>query len=392
MTILTEKRNSCRPEVGQWLSSDDGMYPVYWVCFDAQNLVAIVIDKQELNQVIDDYMKEWCKPPSRPLRESSIHFSIESPLGQLIQEGQLDTRGAAALIMPKQFLHGTWQIKAWDGISRSSHHESSVLVVAFSIAIALLLAGFLLYKHQQSSLKLARQRVSFVNQVSHELGSPLTNMSLNLDLAMDTLGDEKKHTKHRLNLVSQEIGRLNRLVGNVLTFSRCDRGVLEIHEEACLPDVLIGDLLDSWRPALSRREIAVEYDPNIVREVRTDPDAITQIISNLISNVEKYAYAGKWLGIQTSLDDEVLVVTVRDRGPGVNEGAQKKIFRSFERLDSGLNEGSSGAGLGLSIARELARKMRGDLVLLDSEGGCQFSVSIPVQMVGVTETPKDYTS
>ena len=100
-------------------------------------------------------------------------------------------------------------------------------------------------------MTLARQRVSFVKQVSHELGSPLTNVTLNLDLAEEALGDRSPEAKHRLGLISQEVGRLNRLVANVLTFSQCDRGVLEIHKEPCFPDDVIAVILDSYRPSLT---------------------------------------------------------------------------------------------------------------------------------------------
>ncbi|MFK7910096.1 MAG: sensor histidine kinase [Akkermansiaceae bacterium] len=378
-------RKSAEVREGRWLPTSDNQYLVYWIRFDKEVLVAMIVDRDELNQSTVKYFKGWLKKPLEPLRAASAHFSITSPLGVVADEGDAETRGAAALIVPKRLHAGIWQVQAWDRTEKKFYRDPTVMIITVSLAILFLLSGCLLYQYQQRSLKLARQRVSFVNQVSHELGSPLTNMSLNLDLAIDTLGENEKAARRRLDLVAQEIGRLNRLVGNVLTFSRSDRGVLEVHNQLCFPDEVIGDLLDSWRPALARRGVELEYEPGVRAGIECDPDALTQIISNLVSNVEKYASAGGWLGIKTSLREEELVVSVVDLGLGIPEAARHRVFRSFERVENSLNEGSSGAGLGLSIARELAKKMGGDLKMIESEKGCHFELSIPACVVSDSE-------
>jgi signal transduction histidine kinase len=262
-----------------------------------------------------------------------------------------------------------------------SHHDVFTLAVASALAVAFVISGILLYQQQRRSLKLARQRVSFVNQVSHELGSPLTNVTLNLDLAEEALGDRSPEAKHRLGLISQEVGRLNRLVANVLTFSQCDRGVLEIHKEPCFPDDVIAVILDSYRPALTRRGVEVEYVAGANARVDTDPDALSQIIANLVSNVEKYASAGQWLRVTTSLRNGQLIVSVMDHGPGIPQEARNRIFESFERVVTRVNEGSSGAGLGLSIASQLAIKLGGNLKLLDCDEGCHFELTIPSRVI-----------
>lgn len=381
--VIIPTETAITMEVGEyrWLQAPDGKHLVYWTRSHSKRFVAVVVHKGELNTINTEYIVNWMVAPLTPLRESSIHFSITSPIGELTHEGEQETQGGAALIMPKRSHSGTWQIQAWDGISKSSHHDAIVIAVTLIIAVVFLLIGFLLYQQQMRSLKLAKQRVSFVNQVSHELGSPLTNISLNLDLAREALDlptDGQKKAKHRLGLVNQEIDRLNRLVSNVLTFSQSDRGVLEINKEICLTDEVIEQLLDSYRPALKRRGIELEYEQNINSQVLTDPDALIQIISNLISNVEKYAYSGKWLSVKTFLRDEDFVISVSDRGPGIPEGARKRVFKSFERLQNKLNEGSSGAGLGLSIASELANKLGGVLEMVSCEVGCHFELSLPV--------------
>lgn len=365
-----------------WLPSPEARHLVYWSRPDGDQLVAIVVDRNELQSSTARYLKGYLDMPLAPLREMGSHFSIVQPSGKTIHRSlHGDEHGAAALVIPLRTQFGEWHVQAWDGISMKSHHDVFTLAVASALSVACIISGILLYQQQRRSLRLARQRVSFVNQVSHEFGSPLTNVTLNLDLVEEALSESAPDVKHRLGLVSQEVGRLNRLVANVLTFSQCDRGTLELHPEPCVPDDVIAVLLDSYRPALTRRKIKVEYDAGVNARVDTDPDALSQIVGNLISNVEKYASSGQWLGVRTSLENGRLVVSVMDHGSGIPHEARSRIFESFERVVTGVNEGSSGAGLGLSIASQLAKKLDGDLVLLDSDGGCHFKLTIPSRVI-----------
>ena len=229
---------------------------------------------------------------------------------------------------------------------------------------------------------LAEQRVSFVNRVSHELGTPLTNVLLNLDLATEAIAARPEQARERLGFVVEEVHRLARLVSNVLTFSRKERGVLSLAPSCCVPDEVIGAALRQFQPALRRRGIEVEFRASARDGVRLDPDALAQIVGNLFSNVEKYAAAGKRLEVGTRQEADVLQVTVRDFGPGIPGHERDRIFQPFERLSNRVNEGASGAGLGLAIARDLAERMGGAIVLAACEGsGCRFDVTLPAPRV-----------
>jgi signal transduction histidine kinase len=115
-------------------------------------------------------------------------------------------------------------------------------------------------------------------------------------------------------------------------------------------------------------------------EKRLDRDGLSQIVWNLISNVEKYGAEGKWLGVTTEMEDSKLVVEVMDRGPGIPNDQKERIFDSFERLQDYTREGVSGTGLGLSISRELARTMGGTLECLDRNDLTVFRLTIPCEI------------
>jgi signal transduction histidine kinase len=244
----------------------------------------------------------------------------------------------------------------------------------------LLLAGFgfAALRRQREAMRRAEQRVSFVNQVSHELRTPLTNIMLNSDLAADE-GTGTGERQRRLGLIRDEASRLSRMIGNVLTFARGERGQLELQPVRCVPDEVVREVLEQFGSSLERRSIGVVRKSGAGEAVRLDRDALAQVLSNLVSNVEKYAGTGGKLEVETRLDGGELEIVVRDEGPGIPAGAEEKIFRPFRRLGSSVKEGVSGAGLGLAIARDLAERMGGTLECRQVEKGALFCLRVPAE-------------
>ena len=340
-------------------------------------LVAILIDPDRLRRRVGDHLAAWVESPLTPLREAGERTTIEAPDGTPLVSTGPDRHGPAAAILPVRTLIGTWQLKAWDGIRVSTSHDAGTLALASTLAVLLAISGVLLFEQQRRALRLAAERVSFVNRVSHELGTPLTNLALNLDLARDHLPHPPAEAGRRLDLVAEEIHRLGRLVANVLTFSRRERDTLRLRPVRCRPGEVVADTLESFRPSLERRGIEIVHEIRAAGPVLVDPDALAQITGNLLSNVEKYAASGRRLDLRCRLDEGQLTIEVRDRGPGIPESARERIFAAFERVHEGTNEGSSGTGLGLTIARDLARRMGGDLELVDVGAGSAFRLRVP---------------
>ncbi len=125
---------------------------------------------------------------------------------------------------------------------------------------------------------------------------------------------------------------------------------------------------------------------SLIKDFDTDPvylqadrDSLEQILLNLIDNAIKYAPQGKELRIELRRTSDLLTLCVIDRGPGIPVAQQQQIFDKFHRLDSSLTSSQPGAGLGLSIARQLARGMGGELSsdTPDSGGSC-FCLKLPI--------------
>ena len=274
---------------------------------------------------------------------------------------------------------GPISIKAWDWRKSRKTRDRATIFGSLGLAIVIAGMGLVLFFSQRRMWQASERRVSFVNRVSHELGTPLTNMTLNLELASRALRSQPEMAGRRLEKMSEEVSRLGRLVTNVLTHSRKSGDGIRDRAVICDPDAVISGVLDQFRPALERREIEVEWTPSGVGEQGINADALSQIVWNLISNVEKYGSSGRWLSVSVSHGDDDLKVQVCDRGEGIPRDRRAKIFKPFERVSDSTKEGVSGTGLGLSISRDLAESMGGTLTLLDDSQLTVFELMIPLK-------------
>jgi signal transduction histidine kinase len=377
MVLEAALRDERLPEKGKWHVTADAKHFVHCRQPEPGKLAVFLIDRAVIEEATALHLATWLETPLTPLREAGGRLQIERPNGSPLVSLGSEQRGPAASIIPIRTNIGDWQIRSWDGLVITRVRDPATLAVATTLAILLVISGMILLLQQKRALKHAAERVSFVNRVSHELGTPLTNLALNLDLATEALTTRPDESRRRLGLVTEEIERMSRLVANVLTFSRRERDTLQIKPVRCVPAEVVHQTLENFRPALERRGIEIEIDIAADQPVLIDPDALSQITGNLLSNVEKYASNGKWIGLACRVDSDFLVVEVRDNGDGIPPSARQRIFEPFERVLQSTNEGASGTGLGLSIGRDLARSMGGDLELLDSEAGSFFRLRIP---------------
>jgi len=255
----------------------------------------------------------------------------------------------------------------------------NLLSALAAIGVSLVVVAVYFYREYAREMREAMRRVNFVNQVSHELKTPLTSIRMYAELLQNDLEfldlDDAERPLGHLEVVVAESQRLSRLIGNVLTFARQRRNQLSLRKTSARVDEVIAAVVERFRPGLRQKGIEVAFEAAADGPVRLDVDALEQILGNLISNVEKYAPAGGHLEIVSRQENSQTTIVVADRGPGIPAGLREKVFRPFYRLCDRL-EGTTGTGIGLSIARELARLHDGDVVLLPSDVGARFQVRL----------------
>ena len=248
-----------------------------------------------------------------------------------------------------------------------------------TIALVLGLCGYFLVREYARDMRSAEQQVSFVNQVSHELKTPLTNIRMYAELLerdFDHLEiDVETVSRKRLDVILSESQRLSRLIGNVLTFARHRRDTLTLRPTQAVPAQVIEQIVDRFRPSLEEKGITIDVTSTGQEAMSLDTDILEQIVGNLISNVEKYAASGRQLGIDSCAADGELTINVRDAGPGIKASNRELVFEPFRRECNDVSS-ATGTGIGLSIAQELTRLHGGDLVLKESQQGCWFQATL----------------
>jgi signal transduction histidine kinase len=268
---------------------------------------------------------------------------------------------------------------------------TSVLLVGIFVA-AILAGGSLLLWQARRSEEEATQKTSFVANVSHEFKTPLTTIRLYAELLeQGRVRDAVQETEY-LRTIGRETQRLARLVNNALDFSRLEQGRKKYAREHVDLAAEVARLLETHGPRIAEAGLALHADLPAERlPVTTDRDAIGQILLNLIDNACKYAADGGELtvALRARLGGGV-EIRVGDRGPGVPAEHRARIFEKFHRVDDALTAEKTGAGLGLSIARQLARGLGGELRYAPRTGaGAEFILELPRTAVVPTESHGD---
>ncbi len=251
------------------------------------------------------------------------------------------------------------------------------------LLVAMVVGSWLIVNDLNRQMTLARQKTDFVSNVSHELKTPLTSIRMFSELlAEGRVKDEAKRRSY-LHIITAETARLTRLINNVLDFARLERDEKKYNIKECDLVNLVRETAESYRPHLENHGFALRYElPEKPVNVRGDCDALAQILVNLLSNAEKYSNHAKQIEISIEQHASPLPyaeVRVLDRGSGVPRGCEEKIFEKFYRAHDSLASGIQGSGLGLTLARQIARAHGGDVVYQPREGGGScFAMRLPL--------------
>lgn len=251
-----------------------------------------------------------------------------------------------------------------------------IALLVFAIAVG----SWLIVRDLNRQLTLARQKTDFVSNVSHELKTPLTSIRMFSELLAEGRVTEPDKQRSYLNIITTETARLTRLINNVLDFARLERGEKGYNLANCDFTALTHATVETFRPHLEstgfRFEALIPADPICLQ---ADRDAVSQVIVNLLSNAEKYASAAQVIRLELERQATGVELRVLDRGPGVPRGCEEKIFEKFYRANDSLTNTVPGSGLGLTLARQIARAHGGDLTFAVRDGGGScFTLRLPL--------------
>ncbi|MCB9832724.1 MAG: HAMP domain-containing histidine kinase [Planctomycetes bacterium] len=246
-----------------------------------------------------------------------------------------------------------------------------------AVALALLTTAFVL----RAATSLSERRARFVSTVTHELRTPLTTFRMYAQmLARGMVPDEGRRQTY-LATLEEESERLARVVESVLLYARLEEGRAQARREELSLAELGDRLLVPLGRAVQAADMELDFDlgDDVDRRLLVDVQTVEQILVNLADNAAKYGRGEEaLLQVRLVLEGDQLQLLVTDRGPGVPVAERRAIFEPFRRARAQEAGAAPGVGLGLALARGLARAQGGDLELLPSPRGACFRLRLPI--------------
>ena len=227
--------------------------------------------------------------------------------------------------------------------------------------------------------RLERMKDEFVLTASHELRSPLTSVQGFAELLLlekDQLSDKHSET---VEIILDNTRHLVRLLNDLLDLARSDAGRLTIHpQRAEIGPIVAGSarlIMGLTNSRQQRLDVEIESD---LPQVTVEPDRITQILVNLLTNATEYCPEGSTIKVTASSVGSEVEVAVSDDGPGIPADQVEHVFDRFTRGEAGLTQRVGGTGLGLAIAKSLIELHGGAIGVTSKEGkGATFRIVLP---------------
>ena len=258
------------------------------------------------------------------------------------------------------------------------------LIAWIGAVLFLVLSGgfYFMYRLGVRQIDLVRQQQDFVSAVSHELKTPLTSIRMYGEiLRVGWASEEKKKTYY--DYIHDESERLSRLIANVLQLARMTRNDLRLD----VKPIAVADLLElvQSRVVSQIEQVGFTLDLNCSEKAKqaliaVDMDAFMQILINLVDNAIKFSARSETKVIELYCQlqrNGILLLSIRDFGPGVPKEQMKKIFKLFYRSENELTRETLGTGIGLALVQQLTLAMKGQVSVINKEPGAEFKLTFP---------------
>jgi len=247
-----------------------------------------------------------------------------------------------------------------------------ITLVLFSLAL------YIIFKQK----KLSEMKNDFVNNMTHELKTPISTISLASQMLSDrSIPDEQKNLSHISRIIQSESRQLGTQVERVLQMAIFDHGQLKLKDQEIDMHEIIETVAQNFLLQIERREGKLEFLPEAENSVITgDSVHITNVISNLLENAMKYTGRTPEIRISTRNEELFFVVSVRDNGIGIRKEDQKRIFDKFYRVPTGNVHNVKGFGLGLSYVKLIVEAHHGTIGLKSEPNkGSVFDIHLPLK-------------
>ena len=304
-----------------------------------------------------------------------VELELATEAGKRAQGCRLDKVFAG---LPQE-LAGVWvrprETALAEILDRAGSRRRMYAAEGATFAIVVLLGVVVLYGALKRELLVRRVHESFLTGATHEMKTPLASIRLGLQTLMRP-GTSPELAERYSERMIFEVDRLRMQLDNLL---------LEAHGDGARFRLAIGDLGDDvgvvvseFEPRFQERGVQLAYSNEGSAMIERDADAVRQVLRNLLDNALKYAPEGSTASVRLHSDERHAIVTVRDEGPGVSPEDADHIFDRFHRGGTQGDSAKGGTGLGLYIARTMAKAHNGELALVATASGACFELRLPL--------------
>lgn len=250
-------------------------------------------------------------------------------------------------------------------------------VLTLLLVLIFLSTLFIIFRQK----KLSEIKSDFVNNMTHELKTPISTISLASQMLKDdSIPIQEKNVSQITKVIDDESKRLGYQVEKVLQMAIFDRGKIRLKITEVDLHRLIQNVVSNVTMQVENKngtiDLSLEADPAIVN---VDEVHFTNIISNLLDNAIKYCEAKPEIVIRTKSSGKKIILTVEDNGVGIRKEDMKRIFERFYRVSTGNIHNVKGFGLGLSYVKKIVEEHGGTIVVESQpQKGTRFSISLPL--------------
>jgi signal transduction histidine kinase len=225
-----------------------------------------------------------------------------------------------------------------------------------------------------------RSRNAFVEQATHELRTPLTNIRLCMEELLDAPDIEPAKRAQHLNVVNQEVRRLERIVGDMLSISEIEAGTLQLAPNDVRLAPMFEEIQTDFTTQAKNKNLRLTFAmPPKLPTMVGDRDKLTIAITNVLGNAIKYTPEGGDVTVSVRADDRELIVQIADTGIGMSPEDAAKVFERFYRAKDPRVSKITGTGLGLALARDVVKLHGGDIgVESVRDKGSTFTIRVPL--------------
>jgi heavy metal sensor kinase len=230
-----------------------------------------------------------------------------------------------------------------------------------------------------TALQMQRQ---FMADASHELRTPVSVIQTAAEVTLEHEAREEWEYREALTIVSEQSTRLSRMVDDMLVLAKADAGGFRLSDRLLYVDDIVAECVRAVSVVAATRDVrfVTALQPEV--SVNGDDELLRRLVTNLLDNAVQYTQPGGSVSVAVEGDAAAATISVSDTGPGIPPVDRERVFERFVRLDP-ARSATSGAGLGLPIARWIAEQHEGTLTVeQNAVGGCLFVVRLPVKNRG----------